>query len=211
MKGIATFTVAALLTTKAAASCLCPLCILPSYRNFQAVSESMAPTLETGACFQGQTWRPAAPLPDRGQIIVFDHPIRNQEYVFRLIGHPGDRVQMRAGRLYLNGVEAPQDPVADHIRPLAQGDGFRCPQSAQTGNSCTIAQARETLPNGTSYTVWNLESDSFLDNTPEMTVPPGHVFVLGDNRDNAADSRLRADIGGPGLIPVDNIWGVVLP
>lgn len=197
-----------LLSSEAAAACFCPRCVLPNLRAFEISSESMLPALEVGDCIVGRRWQPDDPLPDRGNLVIFRHPARDTEHVFRLVGLPGDRVQMRDGQLWLNGAPVPQEPLADLVRAVDPGNPRRCPLLRLQGNSCVIPQSLETLPGDVSYPVLDLEAGA-LDNTAEIRVPDGHVFVIGDNRDNASDSRLSRAIGGPGVIPLDNIWGIV--
>jgi signal peptidase I len=138
-------------------------------------------------------------LPARGDVIVFRSPAdRSQIWVKRVIGLPGDRVQMRDGRLWINGEIVKQR--VDGIDQAEDGDGDR------TGAVRLI----ETLPGGRDHLIFKTEAHGQLDNTDEVLVTPGHVFVMGDNRDNSADSRVPPSAGGVGLLPADDIVGRVV-
>ncbi len=138
-------------------------------------------------------------MPTRGDVVVFRSPAdRSQIWVKRVIGLPGDRVQMRDGRLWINGELVEQHP--DGIDQAEDGDGRRIGALRLT----------ETLPGGRQHLIFKTEAIGPLDNTNEVLVPSGHVFVMGDNRDNSADSRLSPTVGGVGLLPVDDVVGRVV-
>ena len=135
--------------------------------------------------------------PERGDIIVFALPRNPHEtYVKRLIGMPGDRVQMKDGQLFINGEMVPRRPVG----PTTIGMG-----DAQVPAMKYV----ETLPNGRSHDILMVQDGSPLDDTPEFTVPPGNYFMMGDNRDNSLDSRVPPDAGGVGFVPAANLIGRV--
>jgi len=137
-------------------------------------------------------------LPERGDVVVFRWPgDTSQAWVKRVIGLPGDRVRMREGRLLLN-----DQPVE------VKADGFGQAED-EAGNETPAARYVETLPGGKSHVFFKLRTHGPLDNTPEVTVPPGDLFVMGDNRDNSADSRVPVAEGGVGLLPADNLIGRV--
>jgi signal peptidase I len=137
-------------------------------------------------------------LPERGDVVVFRWPgDTSQAWVKRVIGLPGDTVQMRDGRLWLNGAPVP-----------VKADGFGQAED-EFGNETPAARYIETLPGGKSHIFFKLRTHGPLDNTPEVTVPPGDLFVMGDNRDNSADSRVPVSEGGVGLLSVDNLIGRV--
>ena len=134
--------------------------------------------------------------PKRGDVVVFRRPgDSSQAWVKRVVGLPGDRVQMRQGQLFIN----------DHAASLTpDGTG-----EAEDDNGGVEPAYRyiETLPGGVAHLIFKLRDNGRLDNTPEVTVPPGHLFVMGDNRDNSADSRVPVRDGGVGLLPIDNLIG----
>ncbi|MFM8375098.1 MAG: signal peptidase I [Phenylobacterium sp.] len=133
--------------------------------------------------------------PERGDIIVFKLPRDGRtDYIKRLVGMPGDRVQMRVGLLYLNG-----EPVTRRQVEIVNETGG-------SGMVRPVARVEETLPGGRRYMTNDFGTGGDLDDTPEVIVPAGHYFFMGDNRDNSADSRLPPEIG-VGLVPEANLVG----
>ena len=152
-------------------------------------------------------------LPERGDIVVVKSPRDHDDWIKRVIGLPGDTVQMKGGVLILNGVAVPK--VAETPADLVELANTDCNSSADPQfrlvrpdgvSVCRVPRFRETLPNGRSYDVLDL-GDRPQDNTDPVVVPEGHVFLMGDNRDNSEDSRFPATIGGLGILPVENIVG----
>ncbi|OWV82955.1 S26 family signal peptidase [Rhizobium sp. N122] len=123
--------------------------------------------------------------PERGDVVIFRQPMDPRiDFVKRVVGLPGDRIQMKSGILYLNGTAVEREPAGD-----------------LTYQSETVHVFKETLPSGRSYMIVEQVDNSRGDNTREFTVPDGHYFVLGDNRDNSLDSRFDM-----GFVPDDNIY-----
>lgn len=156
--------------------------------------------------------------PQRGDVVVFRHPVNGQDFIKRLIGLPGDTVQMRGGRLWINGKAVEQTPEGTfHELYEKQGPmGYypRCENGpVGEGGDCTSSRAREVLPNnadtgpGVSHTVLNIDTNGFGDDTDVFTVPPGHYFFMGDNRDNSMDSRFSQAAGGVGFVPAAYLIG----
>ncbi len=150
--------------------------------------------------------------PERGDIVVFRHPGTGADYIKRLIALPGDRVQMRDGVLYLNDEAVPREPAGDFIETYErQGSAGQFPRCENApvgqGGECRKSREIETLPNGVSYPVLNILDNGAGDNTPVFTVPDGHFFFMGDNRDNSLDSRMPRQVGGVGMVPFDHLIG----
>lgn len=182
-----------------------------AYEPFNIPSGSMIPTLLVGdylfvskfsygysryslpfglPLFEGRIWRSE---PERGDVIVFrlaSDP--SVVYVKRLIGLPGDRVQMREGRVWLNGEMLEREAV----EPFEVAD--------PRGRTASVDRYRETLPGGRSYEILEQTTNGFLDNTDVYQVPDGHYFFLGDNRDSSQDSRV---LGPVGFIPETHLIG----
>jgi signal peptidase I len=184
------------------------------YQPFNIPSNSMAPTLMVGdyvfaaksAYGYDRYSLPFAPSwisgrifaadPDYGDVAVFrTSKDTSVDYVKRVVALPGDRVQMRGGQLILN--DRPVTRVA--LASVAGGDFCGA-------DDAKIKRWRETLPNGASYITYDCVDNGYLDNTSVYTVPPGHFFALGDNRDNSSDSRMMSVMG---FIPMDHLVGKV--
>ncbi|MDB5360744.1 MAG: signal peptidase [Rhodospirillales bacterium] len=137
----------------------------------------------------------AGHLPDRGDVIVFRLPRDPSEtYVKRLVGLPGDRVQMKAGRLIINGAVLPRRATGVYVTVL-------------DGQSQRFLRYVETLPGGREHPILKRTAGSQLDDTPEFIVPAHHYFMMGDNRDMSLDSRVPAADGGVGCVPEENLVG----
>lgn len=133
--------------------------------------------------------------PQRGDIIVFKKTSDpSVDYIKRLIGLPGDKVQMKGGVLYINGTAVPKEP-----------DGIFIDDDTGFGGSAKIAVYKETLPNGVVHHTLDMVENGPEDNTPEFLVPEGHYFFMGDNRDNSSDSRVPGS--GVGFVPEENLVG----
>ena len=152
-------------------------------------------------------------LPERGDIAVIKSPRDKTDYIKRVIGLPGDTVQMKDGQLWLNGAPVPKVAVADTVIPVSANSDCVTPIDAQyrTSNAagqpeCRFPTYRETLPGGRSYLTMDL-AQTPQDNTEPLLVPEGTIFLMGDNRDNSEDSRFDPVIGGLGMLPIENLAG----
>jgi signal peptidase I len=149
--------------------------------------------------------------PERGDVVVFRHPGTGADFIKRLIGLPGDTIQMKEGVLFINGKEVPQRDAGTFEEIKApQGSQGNIPRCANDpvglGGTCIKQRLIETLPNGVSHSVLNI-GDGGADNTPVYTVPAGHYFFMGDNRDNSQDSRFPLATGGVGMLPAEYLIG----
>ena len=184
-----------------------------AYEPFNIPSGSMIPTLLVGdylfvskfsygysrfslpfspPLFSGRIF---GSLPNRGDVAVFKLPRDNStDYIKRIVGLPGDHIQMRGGQLYINGKMLPRQSAGDFI---AEGEGMRM----------QLRKYVETLPNGVQHPILKASDDQPLDNTPEYVVPANNVFAMGDNRDNSLDSRVMDPRMGVGFVPVENLVG----
>jgi signal peptidase I len=137
-------------------------------------------------------------LPRRGDVVVFRAPADpSQIWVKRVIGLPGDTIALDNGRVVING-----KPVG------LTADGLGRDES-ENGSRQLVPRFIETLPDGRKHLIFQESSHGPLDNMGPITIPPGHVFVMGDNRDNSDDSRVPVRMGGVGLLPVGNLVGRV--
>lgn len=148
--------------------------------------------------------------PERGDVVVFRHPVNGSDMIKRLIGLPGDQVQMKEGVLYINGAAAPlvADGVFEEVfepqGPMANRP--RCENAPNLGEICQKPRFRETLPNGVDHAVIDIERGPG-DNTDVYTVPAKHYFFMGDNRDNSLDSRFAQTSGGVGFVAEEFLIG----
>jgi len=182
------------------------------YQSFYIPSGAMKPTLLVGdyilvskyAYGYSRYSLPGSPplfagrifaVPPRyGDVVVFRLPREPlTDYVKRVVGLPGDRIQVTHGLLHINGTAVKSERIEDLVETDASGRTTRG------------KQWRETLPNGASYVTLDLVDEGYFDNTPVYAVPAGHYFMMGDNRDNSQDSR----VGQFGYVPFENLIGRV--
>ncbi|WP_299680151.1 signal peptidase I [uncultured Roseobacter sp.] len=182
----------------------CPSLILPRFGiNIDAK--------DICGVFDGDNTRLFGGEPERGDVVVFRHPVSGRDYIKRLIGMPGDSVQMRNSVVYINGQAAPQEPAGifeEIMEP--QGPEGRRPRCGNgpvgDGGVCQKTRLIETLPGGVQHVILDINPQA-SDRTGVYQVPEGHYFFMGDNRDNSADSRLAQQVRGVGFVPYENLIG----
>ncbi len=208
------------------------------FSPFNIPSESMLPRLENGDYLLAAKWpfgyskyslpfsapllpsRILAGQPARGDVVIFKAPPGNDvDYIKRVIGLPGDTIQMIGGVLHINGKPVKKERIADFVIPVSANTNcarlYFQSQDAEGKPVCRYPRFQETLPEGKTYNVLDFgpagRNNAFgidADNTDPVIVPEGRLFVMGDNRDNSMDSRFPAEEGGGvGLVPQDNLVG----
>lgn len=162
--------------------------------------------------FKGADKRLFGSEPVQGDVVVFRHPVTGRDFIKRLIGTPGDRIQMKDGLLYINDVAVVVQDDGVFVEPYGpQGPQDSRPICANgavgLGADCIKEKFTETLPNGVQHSILNVTEVGELDNTAVFTVPADHFFFMGDNRDNSTDSRKLQTRGGVGFVPREDIVG----
>ncbi len=162
--------------------------------HFTLPSGSMKPTIQPGSVLPAFRYAAGA-SPARGDVVAFKRVSDpSTTFVMRVVGLPGEHIQMVGGRLQINGEPVKREKMPDVV-------------DTEDGKTVQVRCWRETLPNGVSYETLDLADHFFLDDTGLFTVPAGSLFVLGDNRDNAVDSRLPE----VGFVPIGSVVGYFKP
>ena len=162
-------------------------------------------------------WRVMGRTPEYGDVVIVVPRGRNEDYIKRVVARPGDRIAVVNGQIVLNGKRVPQEMLPSVRLPIdamqSSEDPYPCddwhtvrePSGRQV---CEVPALRETMPNGASYTLLNYHENPETQNMAEITVPADHVFLMGDNRNNSADSRVSlANNGLGGPVPLSDIGG----
>jgi signal peptidase I len=204
-------------------------------KPFYIPSESMMPTLIKGDRLvvtkypYGYSYVSPAPfhllpfihgrlfgrMPQRGDVVILKPPEADSDYIKRVIAVPGDRIAVDRGVIILNGVPVPREKLAPAMIPIdanvacANREAEFRKTEADGKDYCELPRYRETLPNGVSYDTIDMGyAPGIPDDYPEITVPDGHVFLMGDNRDESADSRVeQSQMGLGGPVPWENLGG----
>ena len=200
---------------------------------FSIPSGSMLPTLYIGDYVMVAKWpygysrysfpfgfpsfdgRVFGDLPERGDVVVFRPPGEDVDFIKRVIGLPGDTVEVLDGMLVLNGKPIVRAPLGNSAVPISDNSPCRVVPPATRmiapvaggGQACLYPAYRETLPGGRSYVVLDQVDNPQVDDVPPVRVPAGQLFLMGDNRDDSLDSRFSPAEGGIGFVPVENLVG----
>src|SRR5215510_14713353 len=168
------------------------------FQPFSTPAGSIVPTLLVGEYLFVSKYAYAriwGTVPARGDVVAFLTPKDNSTvFIKRVVGLPGDRIQMKQGALHINGVPVARERIPDFVGEDPWG----------SGGVVGTKRWRETLPSGVSYETLDCVNNGFYDNTNVYTVPPGHFFMMGDNRDNSTDSRVLSQVG---YVPIENLVG----